>query len=109
MGNGDGQITAVVLRRARAYHQKKVRDGTVRNPCYFAFDATRPAGKGRRFYVICEGNKTFRAVPSSHGAGRNFSGVVDPHQACRMRFLGSRQGLVLHVLGGALAGRVGGG
>jgi hypothetical protein len=83
VGNGDGQISAVVLRRARAFHQKKVRDGTVRNPCYFAFDATRPAGKGRRFYVICEGNKTFRAVPSSHGAGRNFSGVADLSNTAR--------------------------
>ena len=77
VGNGEGRISAVVLRRARAFHQKKVREGAIKNPCYFAFDATRPAGTGRRFYVICEARKTFRAVASSHGAGRNFSGVAD--------------------------------
>ena len=36
-------------------------------------DASR--GFGRRFYVICEANRTFRAVPSGHGSGRNVAGV----------------------------------
>ena len=40
-------------------------------------DATRPAGTGRRFYVICEANQTFRAVPTGHGNGRNVKGVAD--------------------------------
>jgi hypothetical protein len=38
-------------------------------------DATRPAGFGRRFYVICETDRSFRAVPSGHGSGRNVAGV----------------------------------
>jgi len=77
VGDGDGKISGLVLQRARGFYQQKVRDGAVDNPCYFAFDATRPAGSGRRFYVICEAGKTFRAVPSGHGSGRNLSGVAD--------------------------------
>jgi hypothetical protein len=77
VGHGDGQISPVVLQRARGFYLKKLRDGAVHNPCYFAFDATRPAGPGRRFYVICEASKTFRAVPSGHGGGRNLPGIAD--------------------------------
>ena len=77
IGDGDGQISALVLQRARGFHLQKVRDGAVNNPCYFAFDATRPAGDGRRFYAICEADRTFRAVPSGHGSGRNLPGVAD--------------------------------
>jgi len=40
-------------------------------------DATRPGGLGRRFYIICEADRTFRAVPSGHGDGRNIEGVAD--------------------------------
>jgi hypothetical protein len=75
IGEGDGQIAPVVLQRARALYLKKVSDGAVKNPCYFAMDATRPAGFGRRFYVICEADQTFRAVPSGHGSGRNVAGA----------------------------------
>jgi hypothetical protein len=75
VGEGDGQIAPVVLQRARTLYLQKVIEGAVRNPCYFAMDATRPGGFGRRFYVICEGNQTFRAVPSGHGSGRSVAGV----------------------------------
>ena len=77
VGDGDGQISSLVLQRARGFYLQKAREGTVNNPCYFAFDATRPAGSGRRFYVICEANSTFRAVPSGHGSGRTLSGIAD--------------------------------
>jgi hypothetical protein len=77
VGDGDGQISAVVLQRARGFYLQKVREGAVNNPCYFAFDATRPAGPGRRFYVICEAAGTFLAVPAGHGSGRNLSGIAD--------------------------------
>jgi hypothetical protein len=45
-------------------------------------DATRPhnlgEGKlGRRFYVICESNKSFRAISAGHGAGRDLKGIAD--------------------------------
>ena len=75
VGTGDGQIAPVVLKRARALYQRKVRQGVVRNPCYLAKDATRPStsrnGKpGRRFYIICESKKSFRAVSSGYGNGR---------------------------------------
>lgn len=75
VGTGDGQIAPVVLTRARALYQEKIRQGAVRNPCYLAKDATRPStspgGKpGRRFYVICEAQKSFRAVSSGYGNGR---------------------------------------
>ena len=42
VGEGEGQIAPVVLERARALYQRK----GVRNPCYFAFDATRPHDLG---------------------------------------------------------------
>ena len=77
VGDGDGQIAHVVLQRARALYLQKLSEGTVKNPCYFAMDATRPAGFGRRFYVICEADRSFRAVPSGHGNGRNLKGIAN--------------------------------
>ena len=32
---------------------------------------------GRRFYVICETDQTFRAVPAGHGNGRDLKGIVN--------------------------------
>ena len=63
VGEGEGQIAQVVLQRARALYLQKVSEGAVKNPCYFAMDATRPGGLGRRFYVICEADRSFRAIP----------------------------------------------
>jgi len=75
VGTGDGQIAPVVLKRARELYQRKLRQGAVTNPCYLAKDATRPStargGKpGRRFYIVCESRKSFRAVSSGYGNGR---------------------------------------
>ncbi|MEM6664675.1 MAG: hypothetical protein AAF666_21145, partial [Pseudomonadota bacterium] len=74
VGLGDGKIAPIVLERARALHQRKIREGHVVNPCYFAMDATRPnsidGAPGRRFYVICEATKSFRTFSSGHGNGR---------------------------------------
>ncbi|MCV6594464.1 MAG: murein L,D-transpeptidase catalytic domain family protein [Silicimonas sp.] len=75
VGTGEGKIAPVVLRRARALHQRKLASGAVRNPCYLAMDATRPSTEksgapARRFYVICEGRKQFRAISSGYGNGR---------------------------------------
>jgi len=75
VGTGDGQIAAVVLRRARGLYLEKVREGKAKNPCYFAMDATKPAGFGRRFYTICEAQQSFSAVSSGHGNGRNLKGA----------------------------------
>lgn len=79
VGTGDGQIAQVVLQRARALYLKKQADGTVKNPCYMAMDATRPASgaDGQRYYVICEAEASFRAVPVGHGSGRNLKTVVN--------------------------------
>ena len=77
VGEGEGQIAQVVLQRARALYLQKVSEGAVKNPCYFAMDATRPGGSGRRFYVICEADRSFRAVPSGHGSGRNLGGIAN--------------------------------
>jgi hypothetical protein len=77
VGEGEDQISPVVLQRARALYLNKVSEGAVNNPCYFAMDATRPGGLGRRFYVICEASRTFRALPSGHGSGRNLTGIPD--------------------------------
>ncbi|MER9644668.1 hypothetical protein [Mesorhizobium sp. M0239] len=82
IGNSDGQISQIVLERARALYRKKVAQGAVKNPCYFAMDATRPSDLGdgvlgRRYYVICEASQSFRAISSGHGSGRDLKGVVD--------------------------------
>ena len=82
IGEGEGQIAQVVLRRGRDLHLRKVKEGVVKNPCYFAMDATRPhnLGDGRsgaRFYVICEADRSFRAISAGHGSGRDLKGVVD--------------------------------
>ena len=82
VGDGDGEISQVVLERARALYQNKVSQGAVHNGCYFAMDATRPGdlgggALGRRYYVICEAKQSFRAISSGHGGGRNLKGVVD--------------------------------
>jgi hypothetical protein len=77
VGEGEGQIAPVVLERARALYQRK----GVRNPCYFAFDATRPhdlgGGQGHRFYIICEAQESFRAISAGHGGGRDLDGLAD--------------------------------
>ena len=82
VGEDDGEIAPVVLQRARALYLSKVKEGEVRNPCYLAMDATRPnsvttGDPGRRFYVICEADRSFRAIPAGHGGGRTLPGVVD--------------------------------
>jgi hypothetical protein len=82
VGEADGQVAPVVLQRARALYQQKANEGVAKNPCYFAMDATRPTtlgnGKlGRRFYVICEADRSFRAVSSGFGGGRNLLGIAN--------------------------------
>lgn len=77
VGEGDGQIARPVLDKARALYLRRVRDGAVRNPCYFAMDATRPNGAGGRFYIICEATQSFRAIAAGHGGGRNLPGAAD--------------------------------
>src|ERR1700751_505530 len=79
IGDGGGQIAQVVLQRARALYLRKVAAGVVRNPCYFAMDATRPndGGLGKRFYEICEADRSFRAMSAGHGSGRNIKGAVN--------------------------------
>jgi len=82
VGEADDQIAQVVLQRARALYLQKISEGAVKNPCYFAMDATRPSdlgdGKlGRRFYVICEPDRSFRAISAGHGSGRDLKGIAD--------------------------------
>ena len=82
VGEGEGQIAQVVLQRARALYFQKVRSGVVRNPCYFAMDATRPndlsdGELGPRFYIICESGRSFRAISAGHGGGRDLQGIAD--------------------------------
>jgi hypothetical protein len=82
VGEGEGQIAQVILQRARALYFQKVHEGVVRNPRYFAMDATRPndfghGSLGRRFYAICESDRLFRAVSVGHGGGRDLRGIAD--------------------------------
>jgi hypothetical protein len=77
VGEGRDKIAQIVLQRARALYLQKISEGVVKNPCYFAMDATRPGGLERRFYVICEADQFFRAIPSGHGNGRNLKGIAN--------------------------------
>ena len=82
VGTGEGRIAPVVLQRARALYLRKVREGAVKNPCYFAMDATRPSALdhgrlGRRFYVICEADRSFRAISAGYGGGRHLRGIAN--------------------------------
>ncbi len=82
VGAGEGQIAPVVLQRARALYREKVSKGAVKNPCYFAMDATRPSvsNKGQlasRFYIICEDRHSFQSISSGYGAGRQLQGIAD--------------------------------
>ena len=82
VGEGEHQIAQVVLQRARALYLRKEREGAVKNPCYFAMDASRPndagnGASGHRFYVICEADYSFRAISAGHGGGRDLKGIVD--------------------------------
>jgi hypothetical protein len=80
VGEGEGQIAPVVLARARALYLQKVSEGAVKNPCYFAMDATRPNDPGKsggRFYVICEAERSFRAIAAGHGSGRNLPAAAN--------------------------------
>ena len=77
IGEGKGQIAQVVLQRARALYLRKVQEGAVKNPCYFAMDATRPNDLGGRFYIICEAKRSFRAIAAGHGGGRHLKGIAD--------------------------------
>jgi hypothetical protein len=82
VGEGEGQIAQPVFQRARMLHLQKVREGAVKNRCYFAMDATRPndlsnGTLGRRFYVICESDRSFRAIWVGHGGGRDLKGIAD--------------------------------
>ena len=81
VGEGEGQIAEPVLRRARALYLRKVNEGAVANPCYFAMDATRPNEAGDRaegrFYVVCEAEQSFSAISAGHGAARDLKGVAN--------------------------------
>ena len=80
VGEGEDQISQVVLQRARALYLQKLSEGAVKNPCYFAMDATRPndlSAAGRRFYVICESPRSFRAISAGHGGGHDLKGIAD--------------------------------
>jgi len=82
VGLGPGQVARPVLKRARALYQQRVANGQVRNPCYFAMDATKPNDPGSetsggRFYIICEASQSFRAIASGHGSGTKLPGIVD--------------------------------
>ncbi|MEQ8348111.1 MAG: murein L,D-transpeptidase catalytic domain family protein [Sneathiellaceae bacterium] len=105
VGTGEGQIAPIVLARARALYQEKQRQGIVRNPCYLAMDATRPSAArdgqpGRRFYVICEAARTFRAESAGHGSGRKLPGADSSNERQCARNFSNAEGSNL-TMGGA--------
>ncbi len=99
VGEGENQIAPVVLQRARALYLDKTRQGAINSPCYFAKDATRPhtlGTAGHRFYVICEADRSFRAISSGHGGGRHLRGIANfaNGKRCAKNF-GNAQGSTL--------------
>ncbi|MFC3228125.1 hypothetical protein ACFOGJ_12840 [Marinibaculum pumilum] len=105
VGTGEGQIAPIVLARARALYQEKQRQGIARNPCYLAMDATRPSTvrdgqPGRRFYVICEAARTFRAVSAGYGSGRKLPGADFSNERQCARHFSNAEGSNL-TMGGA--------
>lgn len=99
VGEDEDQIAPVVLQRARALYLDKTRQAAINSPCYFAMDATRPhtLGKpGHRFYVICEADRSFRAISSGHGGGRHLRGIANfaNGKRCAKNF-GNAQGSTL--------------
>jgi hypothetical protein len=107
VGTGEGQIAPVVLDRARALYAEHVQEGTVRNPCYFAKDATRPStgsdgAPAQRFYVICEEDQTFRAVSSGYGNGRSLPGADFSNERECARNFSNAEGSNLTMGGGYL-------
>ena len=59
VGEGDGDIAPVVLQRARALYLKKVSEGAVNNPCYFAMDADAPAAWDADFTSFAKPTERF--------------------------------------------------
>lgn len=112
VGNGPGQISAVVLDRARALHARKAAEGAVSTPCYMAMDATRPndpgdGGSGGRFYVICEAQQSFSAIPAGHGSGRNLGAAANFSNGRRCaRNFGNAQDSELTTGGGYVTGEI---
>ena len=74
VGEGEGQIAPVVLERARALYQRK----GVRNPCYFAMDATRPhdlgGGLGEGSTSSAKPKGRFARSPPAMAAGGIWTG-----------------------------------
>jgi hypothetical protein len=110
VGDDEGQIAPVVLQRARALYLRKTSDGAAKNPCYFAMDATRPSALGngalgRRFYVICEADRSFLAISAGHGGGRNLKGIANfaNDKRCAKNF-GNAMGSMLTTGGAYLTG-----
>ena len=87
IGEGGGQIAQVVLQRARALYLKKVAAGVVKNPCYFAMDATRPNG-GRLGKAVLHDLRSRPVVSRGrHGSWQRSQGQGCPelHERKRMR------------------------
>ncbi len=61
-----GRAPSTCKRRARARS---------RIPATSPWTPRALAGRRARFYVICEADKSFRAVPAGHGSGRNLPGA----------------------------------
>ena len=79
----EGQIARPVLVRARTLYLQKVNEGVVGNPCYFAMAATHPniSNDGKpepRFYIVCEAERSFRAIELARQSERLRSEAAGP-------------------------------
>ena len=82
VGKGEGQIAPVVLQRARALYLQKVerRRGQKSLLLRHGRNSAQRFGQwqlGRRFYVICEADRSFRAISAGHGGGRHLKGIAN--------------------------------
>ena len=79
VGTANGKIAPIVLERARALYQKKKKEGTVKNPCYFAMDATRPSTLASGNTEQYMGGKDIVMIPSI--VRRRIEQLDEPHAA----------------------------
>jgi hypothetical protein len=111
VGNKEGEIPLVVLERARSHYYSKVSEGKVANPCYTAMDATRPhqvaEGKAeRRFFVICERQKSFHAISSGHGSGRKIPDLDPMNDKRCAKHFSNAEGSLLTTGGKYVTGEI---
>jgi hypothetical protein len=81
VGEGEGQIAQVVLRRARALFAESTRGRGQKSLLLrhgrYASQRSKQRRIGAPVLHICEADRSFRAISAGHGSGRVLKGIVD--------------------------------